>query len=296
MGFFTDTSVCIGCKACEVACKEWNQIPMSIAGLHRQVLRQHGRPRRRHLAPRRVHRADRCRPTSRDGGVAGRRPPARGQAIDGRRADLPGGRRLPLADGLRRVQALHRRRLPRGVPDRRAVPHRVRHRRRAGGRLQRLRLLRPGLPVRRDRPARGRRPGVEVHALLRPAQGRPGAGLRPGLPDQLDPVRRARRAARARRAPARPAAGRRARSRRSCTSPTRTTGSAAPARSSCCSTSPRSTGCRPTRSTPRRDLGEIWAAAGAGARWRSAAALAAAVFGGARGERPRRSAPTTASR
>jgi len=32
MGFFTDTSVCIGCKACEVACKEWNQIPMSIQG------------------------------------------------------------------------------------------------------------------------------------------------------------------------------------------------------------------------------------------------------------------------
>jgi formate dehydrogenase iron-sulfur subunit len=27
MGFFTDTSVCIGCKACEVACKEWNLIP-----------------------------------------------------------------------------------------------------------------------------------------------------------------------------------------------------------------------------------------------------------------------------
>jgi formate dehydrogenase iron-sulfur subunit len=27
MGFFTDTSVCIGCKACEVACKEWNMVP-----------------------------------------------------------------------------------------------------------------------------------------------------------------------------------------------------------------------------------------------------------------------------
>jgi formate dehydrogenase iron-sulfur subunit len=26
-GFFTDTSVCIGCKACEVACKEWNGLP-----------------------------------------------------------------------------------------------------------------------------------------------------------------------------------------------------------------------------------------------------------------------------
>jgi formate dehydrogenase iron-sulfur subunit len=26
-GFFTDTSICIGCKACEVACKTWNQLP-----------------------------------------------------------------------------------------------------------------------------------------------------------------------------------------------------------------------------------------------------------------------------
>src|SRR6266516_5198830 len=27
MGFFTDTSLCIGCKACEVACKQWNELP-----------------------------------------------------------------------------------------------------------------------------------------------------------------------------------------------------------------------------------------------------------------------------
>jgi formate dehydrogenase iron-sulfur subunit len=27
MGFFTDTTICIGCKACEVACKEWNAVP-----------------------------------------------------------------------------------------------------------------------------------------------------------------------------------------------------------------------------------------------------------------------------
>jgi len=32
MGFFTDTTVCIGCKACEVACKEWNQLPASNGG------------------------------------------------------------------------------------------------------------------------------------------------------------------------------------------------------------------------------------------------------------------------
>ncbi|RFU21322.1 4Fe-4S dicluster domain-containing protein [Geodermatophilus marinus] len=31
VGFFTDTSVCIGCKACEVACKEWNMLPMDDA-------------------------------------------------------------------------------------------------------------------------------------------------------------------------------------------------------------------------------------------------------------------------
>jgi formate dehydrogenase iron-sulfur subunit len=32
-GFFTDTSLCIGCKACEVACKEWNALPADNLGL-----------------------------------------------------------------------------------------------------------------------------------------------------------------------------------------------------------------------------------------------------------------------
>ena len=35
-GFFTDTSVCIGCKACEVACKQWNDLPddgMTFTGM-----------------------------------------------------------------------------------------------------------------------------------------------------------------------------------------------------------------------------------------------------------------------
>lgn len=32
-GFFTDTSLCIGCKACEVACKEWNALPADDMGL-----------------------------------------------------------------------------------------------------------------------------------------------------------------------------------------------------------------------------------------------------------------------
>ena len=32
MGFYTDTTVCIGCKACEVACKQWNQLPSTNGG------------------------------------------------------------------------------------------------------------------------------------------------------------------------------------------------------------------------------------------------------------------------
>ncbi len=32
-GFFTDTSVCIGCKACEVACKEWNGIASEVEAM-----------------------------------------------------------------------------------------------------------------------------------------------------------------------------------------------------------------------------------------------------------------------
>ncbi len=34
MGFYTDTTVCIGCKACEVACKQWNQLPSTNGGVN----------------------------------------------------------------------------------------------------------------------------------------------------------------------------------------------------------------------------------------------------------------------
>jgi ferredoxin len=53
MGFFTDTTVCIGCKACEVACKEWNQLPAANGGrplLSGDSLRQHAAARRHPLA------------------------------------------------------------------------------------------------------------------------------------------------------------------------------------------------------------------------------------------------------
>jgi formate dehydrogenase iron-sulfur subunit len=35
MGFFTDTTVCIGCKACEVACKQWNDLPADGSSFER---------------------------------------------------------------------------------------------------------------------------------------------------------------------------------------------------------------------------------------------------------------------
>ena len=38
MGFFTDTTTCIGCKACEVACKQWNDLPADGPGGDPDVL------------------------------------------------------------------------------------------------------------------------------------------------------------------------------------------------------------------------------------------------------------------
>ena len=183
---------------------------------------------------------------------AGQRAQRRGaDASSTRRPAQSGDREIRWLMSLGRLQALHARRLPRRLPDRGAVPHRVRHRRRPGRHLQRLRLLRAGLPVRGHRPAQGRRPGLQVHDVLRPADRRADAGVRDRLPDPVDPVRRPRRAAGAGRRPAGDAevagrgdgaalrAGRERRRRRE-------TG-----RSSCCSTSRRSTACRRTRSSPR---------------------------------------------
>ena len=242
MGFFTDTSICIGCKACEVACKEWNAVPedgLSLSGMSYDNTVGLGASTWRHVAF--IE-----QPVS----TVARR--CRGRA---------------LADGQRRVQALHRVGLPGRVPDRRAVPDRVRHRGGPGRRVQRLRLLRPGLPVRGDRPARGGRAGAQVHAVLRPAGRRDGARLRQGLPDRFHPVRPAGRAARAGPAAGGGPARGRARTRRSSTWTTRTTASAAAGRSSCCWTSPRCTACRRTRWSPPatcRTCGSTSALAAAG--------------------------------
>jgi formate dehydrogenase iron-sulfur subunit len=53
VGFFTDTSICIGCKACEVACKEWNDVPAAPGGFSGRSYDNSGRlgaDRWRHVA------------------------------------------------------------------------------------------------------------------------------------------------------------------------------------------------------------------------------------------------------
>ncbi|MFE9253000.1 4Fe-4S dicluster domain-containing protein [Streptomyces sp. NPDC007088] len=53
VGFFTDTSVCIGCKACEVACKEWNALPedgLTLTGMSYDNTQGLGASTWRHVA------------------------------------------------------------------------------------------------------------------------------------------------------------------------------------------------------------------------------------------------------
>jgi formate dehydrogenase iron-sulfur subunit len=52
-GFFTDTTLCIGCKACEVACKQWNQLPddgFQLTGMSYDNTAQLGASTWRHVA------------------------------------------------------------------------------------------------------------------------------------------------------------------------------------------------------------------------------------------------------
>ena len=137
-----------------------------------------------------------------DGGAPGRpesrRGPGRrrrGAAARVRRGRRRGPARLPLADVVGRLQALHARRLPRRLSHRVAVPLGVRDGGRPGRHLQRLRVLRPGLSLRRDRAASGargvhqRRHRPEVHVVLRPPRRGQDTRVRAGLPHSVHPVR-----------------------------------------------------------------------------------------------------------
>jgi len=73
-GFFTDTSVCIGCKACEVACKEWNEVPADgyqLSGMSYDNTQALGAATWRHVAF--VEKP--LNPTTTDLGLPGMGPP-----------------------------------------------------------------------------------------------------------------------------------------------------------------------------------------------------------------------------
>jgi len=107
-GFFTDTSICIGCKACEVACKEWNHNPrdgdLELLGSSYDNTGALGASTWRHVAfiEQKNERIEEARATGRaliDLGMPGLGPPAQantGQANTGPASSVPA--ETPLLD------------------------------------------------------------------------------------------------------------------------------------------------------------------------------------------------------
>ncbi|MGW2053750.1 4Fe-4S dicluster domain-containing protein [Streptomyces sp. NPDC001840] len=94
VGFFTDTSVCIGCKACEVACKEWNAIPedgLSLTGMSYDNTQSLGASTWRHVAF-----IEQSVPAGQTASAPGAVP---GPGLDGRTPSPDGRTELPLAAG-----------------------------------------------------------------------------------------------------------------------------------------------------------------------------------------------------
>ncbi len=92
MGFFTDTTVCIGCKACEVACKQWNDLPADGSSFRKGGSYDHtgslGATTWRHvrfveeLAPSELQRAEAAAALARGEGGAIPRVPAAAELAD----------------------------------------------------------------------------------------------------------------------------------------------------------------------------------------------------------------------
>src|SRR3954464_9581738 len=177
-GFFTDTSLCIGCKACEVACKEWNAIPddgFALTGMSYDNTGALGASTWRHVAF-----VEQSTPRELDDGA--------------------GGTRWLMASDVCK-HCTHAACLdvcPTGALFRTEFATVVVQQDVCNGCAYCVSACPYGVIDRRegDGAAGGRgRPG-EVPAGHRPAGQRQGPRLRQGVPDRLDPVRPARRAPR----------------------------------------------------------------------------------------------------
>ena len=83
-GFFTDTSICIGCKACEVACKQWNGVPddgFDLLGMSYDNTGELGDSTWRHVS---FIEQPPPRPAPVDLGMPGMGPPGRDSGVEGR--------------------------------------------------------------------------------------------------------------------------------------------------------------------------------------------------------------------
>jgi len=84
-GFFTDTSICIGCKACEVACKQWNDVPddgFDLLGMSYDNTGALGASTWRHVAF--IEQPAAPQPQPVDLGMPGMRPPGAATGVEGR--------------------------------------------------------------------------------------------------------------------------------------------------------------------------------------------------------------------
>ena len=208
-----DTSTCIGCKACEVACQEWNDLPPETTvqmGTYQtlpdldaellepdQVHRARGRERALHW----LMRKDQCMHCAEPGCLVA--CPAPGAIVQ----------------------------YTNGIVDFPAGP------------VHRLRLLHDRLPVQRAEVQPGDQARLQVHDVRRSRVGRAAAGVREGVSDELPAVRHQGRDARSRRHARRTAQGERVSRRRRST--IRPASAARPSsRCSPSAISPSCTGCR----------------------------------------------------
>ena len=154
-----DTTTCIGCKACEVACLEWNGYTFT-RNHFRQYLPDHAGNGVELLEPDQVQRARARR------------------------------RQHDAADAQRSVHALRRSRLPGGLSRRRR--HRAvcqRHRGFSGSALHRLRLLRYRVSLQHSEIQPGRAQSFQMHVVQRSRVGRPRTGLHQSVPHGLPALR-----------------------------------------------------------------------------------------------------------
>ena len=148
-----DLSRCTACRGCQVACKQWNELPASKT--HNFGSYQN--------------------------------PPDlqwNTWTLIRFQEHVDSNGNLQMAVPQRRLHALHRCRLCQGLPDRGPVPYRIRQRQHACRKMHRLQGVCVCLPLRCTEIQCSDQQDQQMRSLLHPSAGQSAAGLRPLLPDR----------------------------------------------------------------------------------------------------------------